>query len=46
VFYNCPKAAVVVRDFLKGLVAIIAVKAVINLSLTKVVKESLVCLTN
>ena len=44
VFYNCPKAVVVVKDFLKGLAAAIAAKAAINLGLTKVVKEPLVCL--
>jgi len=46
VFYNYPKVAVVVRDFLKGLVAIIAAKVAVNLGLTKVVKEPFVCLTD
>ena len=46
VFYNCLKAAVVVKDFSKGLAAAIATKAAINLSLTEVIKEPLVCLTN
>jgi len=46
VFYNCPKAAVVVKDFSKGLRAIIAAKAAINLSLTEIIKEPLVCLAD
>jgi len=44
VFYNCLKAAVVVGDFSKGLRAAIAAKAAINLSLTEITKEPLVCL--
>jgi hypothetical protein len=43
VFYNCLKAAVVVKDFLKGLAA---AKAAVNLSLTNVIKEPFVCLTD
>jgi hypothetical protein len=46
VFYDCPKAAVVVRDFSKGLGAVMAVKAAVDLSLTKVIKEPLVCLAD
>ena len=45
-FYNCPKAAVVVKDFSKGLRAVIAAKAVINLSLTEIIKEPFVCLAD
>ena len=44
VFYNCLKAAVVVRDFAKGLSTIIAAKATVNLGLTEIFKEPLVCL--
>jgi len=40
------KVAVVVKDFLKGLVVVIATKVAINLNFTKVIKEPLVCLTN
>lgn len=46
VFYNCPKAVVVVRDFLKGLTATMAAKAAVDLSLTEVIEELLVCLTD
>ena len=46
VFYNCFEVAVVVRNFLKGLAAAIAVKAAVNLNLIEVVKEPLVCLTD
>jgi hypothetical protein len=46
VFYNCPKAAVVVRDFSKGLAAAMAAKAAVDLSLTEVVEEPLVCPTD
>jgi hypothetical protein len=44
VFYNCPKAAVVVEDFFKGLKAAIAAKAAVDLSLTNITEEPLVCL--
>jgi MULE transposase domain len=43
-FYDCPKAAVVVRDFFKGLGAAIAAKAAVDLSLTEIIDEPLVCL--
>jgi len=46
VFYNCLEAAVVIKDFLKGLIAAIAAKAAVNLSLIEVIKELLVCLTD
>ena len=42
--YNYLKVVVVVRDFSKGLRAVIAAKAAINLSLTKITKEPFVCL--
>lgn len=44
VFYDCPEAAVVVRDFLKGLAAAMAAKAAVDLSLTELIEEPLVCL--
>jgi hypothetical protein len=43
-FYNYPKAAVVVRDFAKGLGAAMAAKAALDLGLTNIFKEPLVCL--
>jgi hypothetical protein len=43
VFYNCPKVAVVARDFSKGLGAAIATKVVVDLGLTEITKEPLVC---
>jgi len=43
-FYNYLKLDVIVRDFFKGLRAACAVKAAFNLSLTKIIKEVLVCL--
>ena len=43
-FYNYLKAAVVVRDFSKGLKAIIAAKAAVNFNLIEITKEPLVCL--
>jgi hypothetical protein len=45
-FYNCPKAAVIVRDFAKGLGATCAAKAAVDLSLTKIIEEPLVCPLN
>jgi hypothetical protein len=45
-FYDCPKATVAVRDFFKGLGAAMAAKAVVDLGLTKITKEPLVCLAN
>jgi len=44
VFYNCPEAAVVVGDFSKGLRAAMAAKAAVDLSLTEITKEPLICL--
>ena len=46
VFYNYPEAAVVVRDFSKGLAAAMAAKVAVDLSLIEVVKEPLVCPTD
>jgi hypothetical protein len=43
VFYNYPKAAVVIRDFFKGLGAAMAAKVAVDLGLTKITKEPLVC---
>lgn len=42
-FYNCPKAAVVVGDFSKGLGAAMAAKAAVDLSLTEIIEEPLIC---
>jgi len=44
VFYNYLKVAVVVRDFSKGLRAVIAAKAAVNFNLIEITKEPLVCL--
>ena len=41
-FYDCPEAAVV-GDFAKGLRAAIAAKAAVDLDVTKIVEEPLVC---
>jgi hypothetical protein len=46
VFYDCLKAAVVVKDFLKGFAAAMAAKAAVDLSLTDVIEEPLVCPTD
>jgi MULE transposase domain len=46
VFYSCPKAAVVVGDFSKGLAAAMAAKAAVDLNFIEVVEEPLVCLTD
>jgi hypothetical protein len=43
-FHDCPEAAVVVGDFFKGLGAAIAAKAAVDLSLTEIIDEPLVCL--
>jgi hypothetical protein len=43
-FYDCPEAAIVVGDFSKGLGAAIAAKAAVDLGLTKIFEEPLVCL--
>jgi hypothetical protein len=45
-FYNCSKAAIIVRDFSKGLRAACAAKAALDLRLTKIEEEPLVCLLN
>jgi hypothetical protein len=44
VFYDCPEAAVVVGDFSKGLGAAMAAKAAVDLGLTEITEEPLVCL--
>jgi hypothetical protein len=46
VFYNYSKAAVVVKDFSKGLRAVIVAKAVINLGLTKIINKPFICLVD
>jgi len=43
-FYDCLKAAVIVRDFAKGLRAACAAKVAVDLSLTEIIEELLVCL--
>lgn len=43
VFYDYPKAAVVVGDFSKGLGAAMATKATIDLGLTDIIEEPLIC---
>jgi hypothetical protein len=45
-FYNCLKAAVVVGDFSKGLRAAIAAKAAVDLGLTEIINEPLICLAD
>jgi hypothetical protein len=45
-FYNCPKPLIIVEDFSKGLRAACAAKAAVDLSLTKITEEALVCLLN
>jgi len=42
-FYDCPEAAVVVGDFSKGLGAVVAAKAAVNLGLTEIIDEPLIC---
>jgi len=42
-FYDCPEAAVIVGDFSTGLGAAVAAKAAVDLGLTKVAEEALVC---
>jgi hypothetical protein len=42
-FYNCLEATVIVRDFAKGLRAACVAKAAVDLSLTKIIEEPLVC---
>jgi hypothetical protein len=43
-FNDCPEAAVIVGDFFKGLRAACAAKAALDLGLTKIIDELLVCL--
>jgi len=43
VFSDCPKAVVIVGEFFKGPAAAIAAKAAVDLGLTTVTKEALVC---
>jgi hypothetical protein len=43
VFYDCPEAAVIVGDFAKSLGAAIAAKAAVDLGLTEITEEPLVC---
>jgi hypothetical protein len=45
-FHNCPEAAIIVRDFSKSLGAACAAKAALDLGLTKIKEEPLVCLPN
>jgi len=45
-FYDCPKAAVVVGDFSKGLGAAVAAKAAVDLGLTEIIDEPLICLAD
>jgi MULE transposase domain len=42
-FSNCPEAAVIIGDFAKGLGAACAAKAAVDLGLTKIIDEPLVC---
>jgi hypothetical protein len=42
-FNNCPIAAVIVRDFSKGLRAACVAKAAVDLSLTEIINKALVC---
>jgi len=43
VFYDCPEAAVIVGDFSKGLGAAVAAKAAVDLGITTVTEEPLIC---
>jgi hypothetical protein len=43
IFYDCPEPAVVVGDFSKGLGAAMAAKATVDLGLTDITEEPLVC---
>jgi hypothetical protein len=43
-FHNCPKAAIIVKDFSKGLGAACVAKVAVDLGLTKITEEPLVCL--
>jgi hypothetical protein len=42
-FNDCPKVVVIVGDFSKGLGAAYAAKATVDLGLTNIVNEALVC---
>jgi hypothetical protein len=42
-FSDCPKAAVIIRDFSKGLRAACVAKVAVDLGLTKIIDEPLVC---
>jgi hypothetical protein len=42
-FYDCPEPAVIVGDFSKGLGAACAAKAALDLGLTEITEEALVC---
>jgi hypothetical protein len=42
-FNNCSEAAVIVRDFSKGLGAVCASKAAVDLGLTEITNDALVC---
>jgi hypothetical protein len=42
-FYDCPEPAVIVGDFSKGLRAACAAKAALDLGLTEITEEALVC---
>jgi hypothetical protein len=42
-FHNCPEAAIIVGDFSKGLGAACAAKAAVDLGLTEITEEPLVC---
>jgi hypothetical protein len=43
VFNDCPETAVIVRDFSKGLGAACAAKAAVDLGLTEIIDEALIC---
>jgi len=45
-FYNYLRLVIIIKDFVKGLKAAYIAKAIINLSLTKIIKKALVCLLN
>jgi hypothetical protein len=45
-FHNCSKAAIIVKDFSKGLRAACAAKAALDLRLTKITDKPLVCPPN
>ena len=42
-FYGCPKAAVTARDFAQGLGAACVAKAAVDLGLTEIIEDPLVC---